>query len=124
MWLAEGFADYSGYRNSGVSLADGAPAVAALVRAAGPPDSLPTDAQFAAGASPAHVELAYQLAWTFSVFLATVKGEPVLRAVYLAVAALPAPSATDIGATLQGAIGINLATLVREWGQWLQGTLR
>ncbi|MEO9222107.1 MAG: DUF4157 domain-containing protein, partial [Mycobacteriaceae bacterium] len=124
MWLAEGFADYSGYRNSGVSLADGAPAVAALVRTAGPPDSLPTDAQFAAGASPARVELAYQLAWTFSDFLATVKGEPILRAVYLAVAALPAPSATDIDAALQGVVGVDLATLVHEWGHWLQDTLR
>lgn len=124
MWLAEGFADYSGYRDSGVSLANGAPAVAALVRTAGPPDSLPTDIQFAAGTSRARVELAYQLAWTFSVFLATVKGEPVLRAFYLAVAALPGPSVTDIDAVLQEMMGTNLATLVREWGQWLSGTLR
>ena len=124
MWLAEGFADYSGYRGSGISLANGAPAVAALVRTVGPPDSLPTDAQFASGASPARVDLAYQLAWTFSAFLASVKGEPVLRAVYLAVAALPTPSGTDIDATLQGVIGVNLATLVHEWGQWLQATLR
>jgi len=124
IWLAEGFADYAGYRGSGVSLADGAPAVAALVRTAGPPDALPTDAQFAASASPAHVELAYQLAWTFAVFLATVKGEPTLRGVYVAVAALPAPSSADIDAALQPVVGADLATLVHEWGRWLQATLR
>lgn len=123
IWLAEGFADYSGYRGSGVSLADGAPAVAALVRTAGPPDSLPTDAQFAAGSAPAHVELAYQLAWTFSVFLATVKSEQTLRAVYHAVATLPAPSVSDIDAALRPVVGTNLAGLVLEWGQWLRSRL-
>lgn len=124
VWLAEGFADYSGYRGSGVSLADGAPAVAALVRSVGPPDSLPTDVQFAAGAAPAKVELAYQLSWSFAVFVATVKGEPTLRAIYLAVAALPAPATADIDAALQPIVGTNLATLVLEWGQWLQTALR
>jgi len=124
VWLAEGFADYSGYRGSGVSLADGAPAVAALVRTAGPPDGLPTDAQFAASAFPAHVELAYQLAWTFAVFLATVKGEPALRAVYVAVSALPAPSTADIDAALRPVLGTDLGGVIHEWGRWLQTMLR
>ena len=124
VWLAEGFADYSGYRGSGVSLANGAPAVAALVRTAGPPDSLPTDVQFGGPSTPAQVELAYQLAWTFAVFLATVKGESTLRAVYLTVAALPAPTVADIDRALQPVVGEDLAVLVQEWGRWLQTTLR
>lgn len=123
VWLTEGFADYSGYRNSGVSLADGAPAVAALVRTAGPPDRLPTDVQFSAGSTPAHVELAYQLSWTFSVFLASTRDEATLRSVYRVVAALPAPSATDIDAALLPVVGTSLATLVGEWGRWLQDVL-
>lgn len=124
VWLTEGFADYSGYRGNGVSLADGAPAVAALVRTAGPPDGLPTDVQFSAGSTPSHVELAYQLAWTFATFLAATKNEQTLRAVYVALAALPAPSAADIDAALQPVVGTNLATLVVEWGRWLQNSLR
>jgi len=124
VWLAEGFADYVGYRRSGVSLADGAPAVTALVRRAGPPDSLPNDVQFSSASAPSHVELAYQLAWTFSVFVATVKGEQALRTIYLSLAALPAPSAVDIDRALQPLVGTTLGGLVLEWGRWLQGMLR
>jgi hypothetical protein len=40
------------------------------------------------------------------------------------VAALPAPSSADIDAALQPVVGADLATLVHEWGRWLQATLR
>lgn len=123
VWLAEGFADYVGYRASGVSLADGAPAVAAVVRSLGPPDSLPSDAQFATSTSPAKVELAYQLSWTFAVFLAATRGEDLLRGVYLAIAALPAPSSADIDAAVQPVLGVSLSALLVEWGRWLKDGL-
>ncbi|WP_241249797.1 hypothetical protein [Rhodococcus sp. X156] len=123
VWLAEGFADYVGYRASGVSLSDGAPAVAAVVRSAGPPDSLPVDTQFATTTSGAKVELAYQLSWSFAVFLAATRGEDALRGVYLAVAALPAPSTAEIDAAVQPVLGVSLGALLVEWGRWLQQAL-
>jgi hypothetical protein len=53
-----------------------------------------------------------------------VKGESTLRAVYLTVAALPAPTVADIDRALQPVVGEDLAVLVQEWGRWLQTTLR
>jgi len=120
LWMLEGFADYSGYRGSDISVTQGAPAVAALVRSAGPPDSLPTDADFSPTGPPNRAELAYQLSWTFAVFLAQNRGEDVLTKVYRAVAALPSPTTAQLDAAVGPVLGAPLDTLVGEWGQWLK----
>lgn len=117
LWMLEGFADYSGYRCSGASTDQGAPAVAALVQADGAPDDLPTDADFSPTGDSTRAELAYQLSWTFTSFLADTRGEDVLRAAYRAVAAQPSP--TQLDAELTASVGATRAQLVAEWGRWL-----
>jgi hypothetical protein len=119
LWMLEGFADYSGYRGSGTSTDRGAPAVAALVGANGPPDSLPTDADFAPSGETSRAELAYQLAWTFTSFLADTRGEDALLAAYRAVAAQPSPTPAQLDAELTTSLGATQAQLVTEWGRWL-----
>lgn len=119
LWMLEGFADYSGYRGSGTSTEQGAPAVAALVRANGPPDRLPTDADFSPTGDTSRAELAYQLSWTFTSFVAGTRGEDALRAAYRVVAAQAAPTPGQLDAELTASLGATEAQLVAEWGRWL-----
>lgn len=116
LWMLEGFADYSGYRGRGVRLADGAPAVAALVRSGAPPDALPTEADFRSSIGS---EVAYQLSWSFALFLADTLGEDVLRSAYRLVAALPDPVSAELDSALLSATGADLAELVAGWRAWL-----
>lgn len=115
-WLLEGYADHVGYRGSGTTVAQGAPTVAALVRANGPPDQLPTDLELAAGPG---VAVAQQLAWTFARFLAETRGEDVLRAVFRAVAPLATPTEPELDAALEPVLGEGAAGARAQWGRWL-----
>lgn len=120
LWMLEGFADYSGYRGSGIALADGAPTVSALVEANGPPDTLPADDDFRSAAGSA---VAYQLSWTFAEYVAATFGEDVLLSAYRAVAALPGPSPAEMDAALLASTGRDLGALRQGWGEWLPGAL-
>ena len=119
LWMLEGFADYSGYRGSGAGTSQGAPAVAALVRANGAPDRLPSDANFFPAGDPSRAELAYQLSWTFTSFLADTRGEDALRAAYRVVAGQASPTPAQLDVELTASLGATEDQLVAEWGRWL-----
>ena len=121
MWLLEGFADYVGYRDSGLTLAQGAPDLAAQVRASGPPPGLPEDRSFRADGK--ELDLAYQQAWSIARYIAERFGEGELVELYRSVAGAGPVSAADTDALLRGAIGLDRASLQVQWREHLRGAL-
>lgn len=116
MWLLEGFADYVGYRDTGVAFGALAPTLSTLVTAGGPPTVLPEDADFAAGG--ARSALAYESAWSVCAFVAESYGEDKLRALYRALATGPR-TATDIDAAFIAVTGTNSKDFLTAWGSWV-----
>ncbi|SER37781.1 peptidase MA family metallohydrolase [Actinokineospora terrae] len=122
MWLLEGFADYVGYRDSGITLAQGAPDLAKRVRDSGPPAALPEDRDFRA--RDRSLDLAYQQAWSIARFLADRYGEPRLVDLYRELAGAGPISASDTDDLLRRVIGVDRAGLLKQWQSYLRATLR
>jgi hypothetical protein len=122
LWLLEGFADYVGYRDSGITLAQGAPDLAALVKQNGPPSALPEDKDFRAKGH--ELDLAYQQAWSVARYVAERRGEPALLTLYRTLAAAGAVSAGQTDDLLRQALGTDRAGLIAGWRQYLADTLR
>jgi hypothetical protein len=121
-WLLEGFADYVGYRDSGVTLAEGAPDLAKQVREDGPPAALPEDRAFRSGG--ADLDLAYQESWSLARYVADTHGEDSLIAMYRELAAAGAVSATETDKMLRDVLGVDRAELVRGWQSYLRKALK
>jgi hypothetical protein len=82
-WLAEGFADYVGYLDTGVPASFVAQELAADINAGNAPKQLPSDAQFD-GASK-KLSQAYEGAWLACRLIAQRSGQPMLVRFYSAV---------------------------------------
>jgi hypothetical protein len=121
-WLLEGFADYVGYRDSGVSLAEGAPDLAKRVRDEGPPAALPEDRAFRS--SGADLDLAYQEGWSLARFVAERYGEGRLVKLYRTLASVGAASAQKTDDLLREVLGMDRAQLVRDWQRYLRAALK
>ncbi|MGH3726703.1 MAG: hypothetical protein ACRDUS_21555 [Mycobacterium sp.] len=118
LWLVEGVADYNGRRGSGTLFRNAAPTLASAVAAGQIPDHLPTDAEL--DAPDAHRTQAYEEAWSVAQYVADTFGEPTLVQLYRYGAGLvPDPQATAI----RRALGVDEATLVRQWQSWLGSRL-
>ncbi|MFL6141216.1 MAG: hypothetical protein ACJ72N_04990 [Labedaea sp.] len=122
MWLLEGFADYVGYRDSGITVAQGAPDLADEVRRSGAPPDLPEDKEFRSRGR--ELDLAYQQAWSVSRFVAERYGENVLLALYRKLAAAGPVSATMTDDLLRQVLGVDRAGLIAGWRQYLVQALR
>ena len=90
MWLLEGFADYVGYRASGLSPERIAPDLARGVRTGEPPAGPPPDTDF--HASGRDLDLAYQQSWSLVAHLAKLVGEPKVVQLYKRIAGSGSPS--------------------------------
>ncbi|TCP55107.1 hypothetical protein EV191_102319 [Tamaricihabitans halophyticus] len=117
-WLLEGFADYVGYRGTTVPMTYAAPALAALVRAEGPPEEFPTDADFHGDTHP--LDLAYQLSWSVSSYIVEEYGEPRLLELYREVAALGPAGRPAVDAAIREVLGVPRAELVAGWRDYLR----
>jgi hypothetical protein len=120
-WLLEGFADYVGYRDSGVALAEGAPDLARQVREQGPPLSLPDDHAFRS--SGPELDLAYQQSWSLARFVAEEYGEATLVELYRTLAAAGAVSARETDNLLREVLGMDRTALVEGWRNYLATAL-
>ena len=118
IWLLEGFADYVGYRDSGVTLAEGAPDLAKRVRDEGPPTALPEDRAFRSSGSD--LDLAYQQSWSLARFMADRRGEDKLVELYRKLAAVGPASARKTDDLLREVLGLDRAELVRDWQDYLR----
>jgi hypothetical protein len=116
MWMLEGFANYVGYRDSGIPVDAAAADVADLVRDGRPPADLPANADFAAGGDK--INLAYDEAWTLNSFIADTFGQHALVALYLRIAG-GSPTA-DLGSQLHDVLGLDRAGLVAGWQDYLR----
>ena len=121
-WLLEGFADYVGYRDSGVTLAEGAPDLAKHVRQNGPPAELPEDRAFRS--SGAELDLAYQQSWSLARYIADHYGEKTLIAVYRKLAGAGPVSASETDQMLHEVLGVDRAGLVAGWQSYLRTALK
>jgi hypothetical protein len=107
-WLVEGFADYVALSAQRLPLATTAAHIAALVRHDGVPRHLPTQAQFAVGAS--HLEARYESAWLACRLLSTDAGQDALVRFYYAM-----DGGGSFGIELRRYAGIGPAAFVRQW---------
>jgi peptidase MA superfamily protein len=118
IWLLEGFADYVGYRDSGLSLAEAAPDLAKEVRTQGPPTALPQDSAFRS--SGAELDLAYQQSWSLTRYVAERYGQGTLVKMYRTLAAAGPASAAQTDDMLRGVLGRNRAGLIRDWRNYVR----
>ena len=121
-WLLEGFADYVGYRDSGVTLEEGAPDLAKRVRDDGPPTSLPEDRWFRS--SGADLDQAYQQSWSLARYIADRYGEETLITLYRRLAAVGPASASRTDDLLREVLGVDRAKLVGGWQDYLRDALK
>ncbi|MFG1611843.1 hypothetical protein ACGFI3_03765 [Nonomuraea wenchangensis] len=117
VWLYEGFADYVGYRDSGLPVRTAAAELADEVRAGRLPGELPGPAAFAAdGSDPARLARAYQESWLACRFLADRFGEETLVRLYREARVAGADRA------LAG-LGLSTATLTDRWRAYVREQL-
>ncbi|WP_394494068.1 hypothetical protein [Nonomuraea sp. JJY05] len=116
-WLYEGFADYVGYRDSGLPVRTAAAELAAEVRAGRLPKELPGPAAFAAdGRDPVRLARAYQEAWLACRFLADRFGERTLVRLYRDARAGGVDRAL-------AELGLSAATLTARWRDYVRDQL-
>lgn len=116
-WLVEGFADYVGYLDSGLTAGAVAAELAADLRAGAPPRALPDRADFAAG-SPRRAQ-AYEEAWLACRYIAERFGERRLVALYRAAMRTGRDGGEGIDGVLRVTLGISTAELTRSWLAYL-----
>jgi hypothetical protein len=121
-WLLEGFADYVGYRDSGVTLAEGAPDLAKRVRQDGAPAALPEDRAFRSRGP--ELDLAYQESWSLARYIADRYDEKKLIEVYRELAAAGAVSASETDDMLRDVLGVDRDALVAGWQSYLREALK
>jgi hypothetical protein len=121
IWLSEGFADYVGYRDSGVPVRVAAEDLLDLVRRNNGPTTLPDEADF----NPAQKDVspAYEGAWLACRLIAQEYGETALVAFYRAVGSSPAGSVGSaenaLAAALHDVLGTDEQTFVADWLRYL-----
>ncbi|NHC12392.1 gluzincin family metallopeptidase [Motilibacter deserti] len=111
-WLVEGFADYVGFRSSGLPVQTAAEEALDEARADGAPRELPRDGEFDThiGGKPA----AYEQAWLACRMVAERYGEDQLVALYRATA-----GGAGIEVALADTLGITPAGLTADWRAYL-----
>lgn len=118
IWLSEGFADYVGYRDSGVPVSVAAEDVLDQVRHDNGPTQLPTEPDF----DPAHGDVgpAYEGAWLACRLIAERQGEPGLVRFYqVAAGSTGLRDAAATTAAVQVVLGTDQQTLVADWRRYL-----
>jgi hypothetical protein len=117
VWLYEGFADYVGYRDSGLPVPTAAAELAAEVRAGRLPRELPGPVAFAAdGRDPGRLARAYQEAWLACRFLADRFGEGTLVGLYREAQGAGVDQAL-------ASLGLSSATLTARWRDYVRDQL-
>ncbi|QFG25796.1 hypothetical protein [Actinomadura sp. WMMB 499] len=115
LWLIEGFADYVGYRGTGVDVRAAAAELRREVAAGRPPARLPAADAFAGGAR--RLSQAYQEAWLACRMIAERYGEATLVRFYRAAGRTPLTTA------LRDALGLTPARFTALWRDHLEKEL-
>jgi hypothetical protein len=121
MWLLEGFADYIGYRDSGIPLSQATPDLNAQVVASGPPARLPADEDFRSQGRT--LDLAYQQSLSVARFVAERRGEAKLIELYRVLAKAGRVNGEEIDKLLVSVLGLNREEFTAGWREYLRETL-
>lgn len=125
-WLSEGFADYVGYRGTGVTRRVGAADLLAQVRAGRAPRTLPSTADF----DPTRTTIApsYSASWLACSLIADTYGAARLVALYREAASAPPGAAPDPGGQLRAAfldvLGVSQSAFTAQWRRYLDQLAR
>ena len=119
MWLLEGFADYVGYRNSGLPPEQIAPDLAHEIRQSSAAATLPSDRDF--HLSGHKLDLAYQRSWSLVDFLARHWGEQRVVQMYRRVAGVG--SSAEVDSALRELTGMSTPEVLAAWSEELHRTL-
>lgn len=117
-WLVEGFADFVGYRDSGVPPSVVGQDLHALVRRRTWPGRLPADQDFH-GNSP-RLSAAYEEAWTACRLIASRIGVPALVRFYRAVGTAKTSGPAAVDSALHRYLHLSTAQFVAQWRQSVQ----
>lgn len=112
-WLAEGFADYVGYRGSGTTVREAARELGAEVARGRVPARLPTEADFA-GDNP-RLAQAYEMSWLACRLLADRLGQAGLVALYREVSTAPGDPDAAFDAALRSRLHTGTAGFTAAW---------
>jgi hypothetical protein len=120
MWVSEGFADYVGWRRSGVPTDTIAEELRAEVRKGHGPTDLPDQADF----HSSHVDQAYEEAWLAARYIAFRYGEDKLLRVYRGMAARSGTGRADQDRVLRSVLGVSRSAFVHGWHGYVEAELR
>jgi hypothetical protein len=120
-WLAEGFADYLGYLDTGVPTTFIAQDLAADVRSGDAPRTLPGEALF--DGSSEKLSSAYEGAWMACTLLVQRYGEKALVRFYRAVGRLSLQPKAAVGAVLQRMFDTSLREFTADWRSFVRAQL-
>jgi hypothetical protein len=116
LWLSEGFADYVGFHDSGLSTDVIAQEFLAKVRRSGPPRDLPQKEEFDPQAED--LDEAYEAAWTACRFIASRWGEAALVDFYRAMDS--ASTEREERRAYREVLGITPEDFVEAWRDWVR----
>lgn len=113
MWLLEGFADYVGYRDSGLQPQEAAPELVRALGSGDPPTRLPVAADFAGGSK--HIDLAYQLAWSAALYVVDLVGADGLVKLYRMIASDLSQDEATVSDAIRAVLGVDFDSFVAGW---------
>jgi len=117
-WLVEGFADFVGYRDSGVTAGVIGQDLSTLLRRHAWPGKLPADRDFH-GDSP-RLAVAYEEAWTACRLIAGRIGLPGLVRFYRTVGTTAGPGPAAVDSALRRYLHLSTAQFVAQWKRSVQ----
>ncbi|RJQ69606.1 hypothetical protein D5S17_30945 [Pseudonocardiaceae bacterium YIM PH 21723] len=123
LWLLEGFADYIGYKDSGIPMRQAAPELAKNVQRPGfTAAELPADADLHNGGTK--LDFAYQRSWSFVVYLSQLTSEQRVVQIYRQIASKGKIDQDIVDGILRDATGKGHAELRDGWTAFLQQNFR
>jgi hypothetical protein len=120
MWLAEGFADYIGYRGSGLSVKFIAQELVDDVKAGKDPTELPSDADF--DTTNPQLPQAYEMAWLACKMIVDDDGQDALLA-FVRRAGQPGGTAASVVDAFTSILHTTPAQFTRDWRTYVRETL-
>ncbi|MEV2247822.1 hypothetical protein [Streptomyces sp. NPDC049970] len=122
VWLSEGFADRTAYRQESRTAAEIAPELAEAVRGGDLPARLPVDEDFGFDEDPAELSRAYEGAWLACELIARDWGEEELIAFYKAVGSRSGRDGA-VEHAMQSVLGTTPQDFTARWREYLRARL-
>jgi hypothetical protein len=120
-WLIEGFADYVGFRGTGIATTVAARELAAAVRAGHLPRALPDDHSF--DGANTQLSEAYEGAWLACRYIAQEYGQPRLVAFYRQVGTSSAPPRRALADAAHELLHLTVTQLTVRWRAFVRQQL-